>query len=642
MQKKYWYFNGKTVRKGFTMNEKPYVTKSSLTKRMFATFLAVMLACATMVVAPAAAFGDDGTFESGAFICQKVEVNDVEGVAIVGLVEGYKTSVTPGLDNKNKELRNVFKDTDKGGELTVPTQLVIDEKATPVFYVALDEGDFNKLKLDECVYLLELTCTNGIEFKEISLNNRVGVQAFNVSGCESLTSVNLDNNLAGLETVNVSGCTNLKELKFNDNNALGGLTSIDCSGCESLAKLDLSKNSVNLLELDCSGCVLLDTKNFKNLDKQEALEKLDCSGCNLTELDVTKNAALIELNCSGNDIKSLDLSNNRELAKLDASGNENLTELIISLENNPNLLDVNVDGTDLDEDALADLQDALDAIEAFNAAAITSFVINGVAGVIDDEAGTIAVELPFGTAVTALEPVIEVAPNGVVDLTGAQDFTNPVDYTVAAENGETTKTYTVTVTIAPAPAPEVGPVVPPVVAPANVKPAISGVAKATVNVGYKQFSKTFKVAGTPKATLSLKVPAKAKGKISINQNGKLTVKKGLKKGKYPVTITAKNAAGKADKKVTIVVNAKGSALIAGPDEKALKVGYKKTSINCKVTGANAKVSIKVPAKAKGKITINKKGKVTVKKGLAAGTYNITLKAANSKGKMDRVLTIVVK
>ena len=83
---------------------------------------------------------------------------------------------------------------------------------------------------------------------------------------------------------------------------------------------------------------------------------------------------------------------------------------------------------------------------------ITGFVLAEQTGpaVINDEDGTIDIEVEFGTTVTALEPVITVSVGATVSpLSGAAtNFTNPVTYTVTAENGVTEKEYVVTVTVA--------------------------------------------------------------------------------------------------------------------------------------------------------------------------------------------------
>jgi hypothetical protein len=71
-----------------------------------------------------------------------------------------------------------------------------------------------------------------------------------------------------------------------------------------------------------------------------------------------------------------------------------------------------------------------------------------VYGYIDEDAKTISVEVSKGTDVTALVPEIDVSDDATVSPASgvAQNFTNPVIYTVTAKNGSTAK-YTVTVTV---------------------------------------------------------------------------------------------------------------------------------------------------------------------------------------------------
>ncbi|MBQ4358196.1 MAG: DUF5018 domain-containing protein, partial [Paludibacteraceae bacterium] len=80
-------------------------------------------------------------------------------------------------------------------------------------------------------------------------------------------------------------------------------------------------------------------------------------------------------------------------------------------------------------------------------AKITSFSIGTTNGTIDNESGTIAFTLPYGTDVTALTPTITLSDGATCAPSGAQDFSSPVTYTVTAEDG-THYDYTVTVNIA--------------------------------------------------------------------------------------------------------------------------------------------------------------------------------------------------
>ena len=86
------------------------------------------------------------------------------------------------------------------------------------------------------------------------------------------------------------------------------------------------------------------------------------------------------------------------------------------------------------------------------AKAITAFSFNGltpnVIGTVNEAAKTVALTVPYGTDVTALVPTITHTGASVSPNTGVtQNFTNPVIYTVTAEDGST-QIYTVTVTVA--------------------------------------------------------------------------------------------------------------------------------------------------------------------------------------------------
>jgi cytoskeletal protein RodZ len=91
---------------------------------------------------------------------------------------------------------------------------------------------------------------------------------------------------------------------------------------------------------------------------------------------------------------------------------------------------------------------------------ISSFTLSGlnpvVNGTIDNTNYTVSLTVPTGTDLTTLVPTISVSDSATVSPVSdvAQDFTNPVTYTVTAQDGST-QNYTVTVTAAtstPAPA----------------------------------------------------------------------------------------------------------------------------------------------------------------------------------------------
>ncbi|SDB81685.1 T9SS type A sorting domain-containing protein [Williamwhitmania taraxaci] len=77
---------------------------------------------------------------------------------------------------------------------------------------------------------------------------------------------------------------------------------------------------------------------------------------------------------------------------------------------------------------------------------ITLFNLAGIAGTIDATAHTVSVVLPYGTAITAIEPIITLSLGASASPTGVQNFTSPVTYTVTAEDGITIMPWIVTVT----------------------------------------------------------------------------------------------------------------------------------------------------------------------------------------------------
>ncbi len=111
-----------------------------------------------------------------------------------------------------------------------------------------------------------------------------------------------------------------------------------------------------------------------------------------------------------------------ENATLDLSGSQDFTSIVIYTVTSESGVaqewEVNV------TDALNDENDIL------------SFSLESTDGTIDASAHTVAIELPFGTDITALTPEIEVSENATITPDGAQDFSAAVEYTVTSESGD--------------------------------------------------------------------------------------------------------------------------------------------------------------------------------------------------------------
>jgi hypothetical protein len=113
----------------------------------------------------------------------------------------------------------------------------------------------------------------------------------------------------------------------------------------------------------------------------------------------------------------------------------------------------NVSGS-LNDSVTITLPSSTKAITAFNFNGLTPAVI----GSVNETDKTIALAVPYGTAVTALVPTITQTGSSISPASGvAQDFTTPATYTVTAANAST-QAYLVTVTVGVAPAATPAPV----------------------------------------------------------------------------------------------------------------------------------------------------------------------------------------
>jgi hypothetical protein len=85
--------------------------------------------------------------------------------------------------------------------------------------------------------------------------------------------------------------------------------------------------------------------------------------------------------------------------------------------------------------------------ELSNEALITNFSFGGVAATISGN--NITANVPYGTDITNVAPQISVSAGATITPASglARDFSSPLTYTVTAEDGQTTTTFTVTITV---------------------------------------------------------------------------------------------------------------------------------------------------------------------------------------------------
>lgn len=191
--------------------------------------------------------------------------------------------------------------------------------------------------------------------------------------------------------------------------------------------------------------------------------------------------------------------------------------------------------------------------------------------------------------------------------------------------------------------------------------------KAAQKVNVKVASKSYKVTTVKKKAQSFTIGASASGKgkitykvtgtpsksaakyLTVDKNGKVTVKKRAPAGTYTITVSAAatDTYKAADAKVTVKVmkvSQKVTAKVSSKTIKSKKIAKKNISFSIGAKG-KGKLTYKVtatPANAAKYISVNKNGKVIVKKKAPRGTYKITVTAAGNATYAGGSKTITVK
>ncbi len=264
---------------------------------------------------------------------------------------------------------------------------------------------------------------------------------------------------------------------------------------------------------------------------------------------------------------------------------------------------------------------------------ILSFTIAGVNATIN---GTdITATVSHGTAISSLTPSISISAKAMVTPQGAQNFTNPVSYTVIAEDG-TTKIYTVTVKVAAAPVTTPAPTDPtptptdptptnPQTPAVNTKVKVTKVSLATTPPVYlvKGRALALKASVQPYNATNKKLTYKSLSPkiVKVDKNtGKM---KALKTGKARIVVTSQD--GKKKAACTIIVVAKTLKVKALKSFSPLTLTVGKTKqIKAKVTPAKATGVMPAYSSSNKKVaTIDKAGVITAHK---KGTTTITVRA----------------
>ena len=306
----------------------------------------------------------------------------------------------------------------------------------------------------------------------------------------------------------------------------------------------------------------------------------------------------------GNYMYSRNIYNNQESTQLD--------KMLFELETAPENPNNGNFSFYIDDLSIQSIDTSFTPIELPKSTAcdITTFTIPNQVGetVINQEDKTITINVPFGTNVTALTPTITTSEKATVNpATGtAQNFTNPVKYTVTAEDTTTTKEYTVTVTVLP-----------------SDEVPIQGVTlnrtTLTLNRGANStLTATVNPTGATGVTRSWS--SSRPSVATVDASGRVTA---VARGTAVITFTAVGANNSSfTATCNVTVNQPATGVSVRNSTINLNVG-KQTSVNASIAPSNANINTKITYRSENtKIaTVSSSGRIT---GRRAGRTNIVI------------------
>jgi len=204
----------------------------------------------------------------------------------------------------------------------------------PILLDTLDVSNFTSLTTISCtgnVGFVHLNASGCIALTQVDVSTWVPTGlSVNLSGCSSLTALNLSNKR--LNALNVTNCTALTSLDCSSNL----LTALDVSSCSALTTLNCANNQIiNLNTLNNTNMTTLNCSHnqlpYLILALNTALTTIDCSHNALTYIDLNNNSNLTTLNCSHNSLNTISANNNPVLVTMDCSYN-NLTVLHVNID----------------------------------------------------------------------------------------------------------------------------------------------------------------------------------------------------------------------------------------------------------------------------------------------------------------------
>ena len=465
----------------------------------------------------------------------------------------------------------------------------------------------------------EISAVTSIDVSDMGITNLSGIKNFtslkylicrengltnlDVSDMESLKTVYCGSN--SITTLDVTGCINLRNLSCYNNSLsdldvrdLSALRYLSC-GRNNLSTIDISKNAA-LGELMCY------RNNLSTLDvsKNAALRYLDCDDNNLSALNLQNNEALTSLSCENNQIEELDLSSNTALSMLYCKNNQ---IMILDLDNNTVLAaeDIRISQQNIGELKIKQDSEGYYCVDLANDYGFTSENLSYV-----DQS---SIELGNGSNFVDYD-----ADSGIARFTSS-----PTSFCYEYDTGRG------------------------VSMPVKIF-AVPQITTTELDMGYVNRRYSFKLAGVGAGTLSWSINNENYLPEGINfyKSSGTFLGSPKKEGRYPFIITLTNTIGSVSKDFTIEVKSASdspeSPTIATQNSD-IPLGYVNTRYSSfrfsaqNSSGASWYIDEgEIPG-----LTLSTGGYLTGTPA-QAGSFDITIKAVNSKGGSDtKTFTITI-
>ena len=380
--------------------------------------------------------------------------------------EKYLVTVTeaedPGIEADSLVLIDLYNSTD-GANWVDPWNL--EQPKTTWTGVSFENGRVTRLDLAVRNLSGTIPATLGnlseLTWLDLGVNNLTG-QIPNELGKLSNTLVSLllsQNNLSGNLPAEVGALTELVNL-WIDNNQLEGEIPTELGNLSKLLSLRAENNNF-------SGLIPVSLGNTNIIHLY--LQNNNLSGSIPPQLGNNSNLQILNLEANNLSGRTPDeISNITSLTHLFLNNNVNLTGSIPLSYISLNLETFSFQGTNLCELNDASFQSWVSGITTYQSTEITcdvtatdfinfSLVEQAGAADINTIDHSIGIEVPYGTELSDLIATFVLSSGAMAEVEGteqisgssANDFTNPVTYSVTAEDGINTQDWVISVTFAP-------------------------------------------------------------------------------------------------------------------------------------------------------------------------------------------------